>query len=271
MLTPHVPDPPPTAHLLQGHQFVPCVGVPATDRGFRYGMSIFETVAIHNSSPVFLTAHLDRLGRSAATIPLPPPWREVATHFLTAPPITDGVVRIYITAGDGAPTAPIATPRVIALAESTAPPDQTPVICRTITFTPQPLPAVKTGNYWPHVAALDAARATGAAEAILTTPDGRMISSSMGNIFFQLPTGLVTPPTADGPRDGVVRDWVLTRFPATGCSVLRTDLPSIRAAFLTNSRVGIRPISRIDDHPLSPSPLVEKIATTYQREILDGR
>jgi branched-subunit amino acid aminotransferase/4-amino-4-deoxychorismate lyase len=263
-----MPPADPNAFLLQGDRFEPRSAVPVTDRGFRYGMSIFETIAVHESRPLFAPAHLDRLERAATSFPIPATWRVAASQFLSTPPINDGVIRIYLTAGDGAPTDPVSAPRVIALAESTDPPDSSPVTCRTVSFTPQPLPAVKTGNYWPHLIALETARAAGATEAILTTSAGRMISSSMGNVFFQLSTGLVTPPITDGPRDGVIREWVLAHFPATERSLTRTDLPTIQAAFLTNSRVGIRPISRIDDHPLAASPLTAEIATTYRTQIL---
>ncbi len=259
-------NPTTAAFLLRGDRFESSDSVPVTDRSFRYGMSIFETIAVHDSRPLFATAHLDRLGR--VTFPLPASWREAVHNFLTAPPITSGVIRIYVTAGDGSPTDPVSVPRVIALVESSAQPAPQPASGRTISFIPQPLPAVKTGNYWPHLVALENARATGATEAILTTPAGRMISSSMGNVFFQLSTGLVTPPISDGPRDGVVREWVLANFPTIERSASTADLPDIRAAFLTNSRVGIRPFSRIDDHIFEPSPLIERIAESYRTQIL---
>ncbi len=263
-------DASPTAYSLRGNHFAPSPAVPVTDRGFRYGMSVFETIAVHDSRPLFPNEHLDRLTAAAAHFPLPPRWRDAATHLLNAPPISDGVIRLYVTAGDGSPTDPITTPRIFALAETTNPPDPTPATGRTIDFTPQRLPAVKTGNYWPHLAALEAARATGATEAILTTPGGRMISSSMGNVFFLLSGTLVTPPTSDGARNGVVREWVLANFPTTERSVCRTELPSVQSAFLSNSRLGVRPISRIDDRPLPMNPLVEKITTAYRTQVLRG-
>jgi branched-subunit amino acid aminotransferase/4-amino-4-deoxychorismate lyase len=45
--------------------FVPEAQLPVSDRGFRYGMSVFETLRIFNGTPGFVGPHLERL-RSAA-------------------------------------------------------------------------------------------------------------------------------------------------------------------------------------------------------------
>ena len=47
-------------------RFLSVAGVPFTDRGFRYGMSVFESIVIHNGRPVFLREHLNRLALSCA-------------------------------------------------------------------------------------------------------------------------------------------------------------------------------------------------------------
>ncbi|HEY5814476.1 MAG TPA: hypothetical protein VIT23_17705, partial [Terrimicrobiaceae bacterium] len=47
--------------------------VPVTDRGFRYGMSVFETLAIRGGKILFLREHLAALDAAcaAAGFPLP--------------------------------------------------------------------------------------------------------------------------------------------------------------------------------------------------------
>ena len=59
---------PPGAWRFQSGLWKPCAGVPIEDRGFRYGMSVFETVAIHRGRAVFLEAHLERLIRAAHAV-----------------------------------------------------------------------------------------------------------------------------------------------------------------------------------------------------------
>ena len=44
-----------------GNQYEPCDSVPITDRGFRYGMSVFESVRVSRGEPEFFEQHIARL------------------------------------------------------------------------------------------------------------------------------------------------------------------------------------------------------------------
>ena len=50
--------------IWDGSKFVPATGLPLGDRGVRYGMALFESVAVRNGRPEFLTEHLLRLESS---------------------------------------------------------------------------------------------------------------------------------------------------------------------------------------------------------------
>lgn len=271
MSAPPATPPAPIALVLAGDRFVPGA-IPLTDRGFRYGMSYFETLALHRGRTLFLTEHLSRLQRASAPFRPPETWRAAAATLLREPPIPDGVARLYITAGDGSPSDPATEPRVAALLECIPPitKPQSPITLTAANFTPLPLETVKTANYWPHILAQQTARAAGSDDAILVRPDGRIISGSMSNVFFLCGNELLTPSLIDGPRDGVIRAWVMRNFPTTEATLTFDDLPSFTAAFLTNSRIGIQEATRINEHPYPPSTLIADIAATYHREVLDA-
>src|SRR5882757_8865177 len=134
--------------LLDGDEFQPGVGLPLTDRGFRYGMSVFETVAIRSAAALLIGEHLARLEETAGAANFRPPerWLKTTRALLEHPPIGEGVVRIYITAGDGEGD----SSRVALLFEGTSiPTDLSSARAVTVEFTPA-LPFGKTGNYWPH-------------------------------------------------------------------------------------------------------------------------
>lgn len=267
------PTPPVIQLILDGDRFVPGT-LPLTDRGFRYGMSYFETFALHRGHTLFLTEHLSRIEHASASFEPPEEWRAASAALLREPAIPDGVARIYITAGDGSPTDPPFHPRVAAILEAS--PELTghdltrTITTTTIEFPHTPTTGLKTGNYWSHILARQAADAAGKDDAILTTAHGRMFSGSMSNVFFLRGNQLLTPPLDDGARDGVVRGWVRRNFEATEESVTLDDLPTLSAAFLTNSRIGIQGISRINEHDLAPSDRVTEIRETYRREVLDA-
>src|SRR5476649_2154909 len=87
----------------------PVANVPVTDRGFRYGMSVFETIAYQHSRLLFLSEHLDRLCRACTAAEFSEP-RHLTPELLRGlldPKQPDGVLRLYVTAGDGSPLAPV--------------------------------------------------------------------------------------------------------------------------------------------------------------------
>jgi branched-subunit amino acid aminotransferase/4-amino-4-deoxychorismate lyase len=130
-----------------------------------------------------------------------------------------------------------------------------------VEFVP-PTPFGKTGNYWPHFLALPAS----GDDALLVAPSEEILGAAMGNIFLVIRDELVTP--AHPVRKGVVRDWILDRFPARELPLTRADLPRATAAFVTNSRLGISPLSAIDGEELPGDSVVEAIASRYRTEVL---
>jgi branched-subunit amino acid aminotransferase/4-amino-4-deoxychorismate lyase len=248
------------AFLLGSEGFVSGGAIPITDRGFRYGMSVFETVGIRSGAPLLLDAHLGTLVKAAqgAGFFLPNGWREATTALLCAPPIAEGVCRVYATAGDRDGD----MSRIAALFE------EMPISDRlsssqavTVEFV-APTPYGKTGNYWPHFLA----RPASGDEAILCSPGGLVLCGAMANLFVVRDGALITP---EKPvRNGVVRQWVLDGFAVDSASIRRDELDLVEDAFLTNSRVGIHRLSSIDGRELPGSSLAEGVWRKYRAEVL---
>src|ERR1700733_15331241 len=98
--------------------FSECDSVPLTDRGFRYGMSVFESLPIRGGRPLFLLPHYERLRHACAqtgfTTALP---RFEEFETLLRGVSFDAFARIYVTAGDGDASAREANGRVFVFAE----------------------------------------------------------------------------------------------------------------------------------------------------------
>jgi len=248
------------AFLLGTEGFVSGDAIPITDRGFRYGMSVFETIGIRSGVPLLIDFHLGSLVKAAqaAAFSLPDGWREATAALFCAPPIAEGVGRVYATAGDrdGDPS------RIAVLFE------EMPISDRlsssqavTVEFV-APTPFGKTGNYWPHFLA----RPASGDEAILCSPNGLVLCGAMANLFLVRDGALVTP---EKPvRNGVVRQWVLDGFAADPAPIRRDELGLVEDAFLTNSRVGIHRLSAIDGRELPGSSLTEAVWRRYRMEVL---
>lgn len=238
-------------------------GLPLSDRGFRYGMAVFETIAVRDAGPILLDPHLEKLAEAVALAKFVPPagWLESIHHALAAPPITEGVTRVYVTAGDRDGDAS----RVALIHESLVVPATLSAQRAVTADFVAPTPFGKTANYWPHFLA----RPPGGNDAILCAPGGRLLSAAMGNLFLVRDGALVTP--REPVRRGVIRDWLLANFPAAEADLTRADLPAASAAFATNSRVGVAELTAIDGRELPGDPLVAEIFRRYRSEVLGVR
>lgn len=246
------------------------------DRGFRYGMSIFETILIHRGRAVFLEEHLRRLRDAAGAAGF-----SVSSKFIAVlrsrlsgfDESLSGMMRIYVTAGDGGPLSDGEDSRVYVLGEDVALPDEIERGCGwRLHVSRAPLVSIlggwKTGNYWPHVQALAEARHHGCNESIMLDLAGNVVSASMANLFAVIDGELKTPPLVLGARDGVLREWVMNNTSAREDLVALDDLMRATECFITNSRVGILSVGEIDGRELSSRSTSCHLYDTYREKVL---
>ena len=224
---------------LDGDRWTTADSLPLADRGLRYGMSVFETIGVRNGQALFMEEHAKLLSSSAKNLlgvdfpPVTPPLE----------PDDRGLLRIYITAGDGGPADAAAHPRVFALFESGSgelPDDQ------SARMHPEPVTpfahGAKTGNYWTQCAAQAAAHAAGFDHALLSDKEGRLLSAAMGNVFFVRDGELYTPALSLAVRPGVMRSWVMAQESVREVEVAAESMEDVQEIFLTNSRLGVMPL-----------------------------
>jgi branched-chain amino acid aminotransferase len=254
-----------------GAAWQPCESLPLADRGFRYGMSVFETLAVVDGRPLLPEAHLERLRRAAndaGNQPRPALGQEGSAcqgwDGFDFSELSTGLLRFYLTAGEGAPVAPFAG-NAYALFDEGEVGWNFPAVrveSRAAPYLPRP-GGWKTGNYWQNVDALAAARSQGCDEALLFNPAGMLVGAAMANVFLRIDGRWITPALETGARDGAVRAWVLTSLTADEGILDLESLSNATAAFLTNSRIGVRAVAVMDGRPLEDS------ASEIQRRYFD--
>lgn len=221
--------------------------IPLTDRGFRYGMSVFESLRVMDGYIGFLGEHLSSITDAAHRKEFEFP-RQSLGHVATTLGDVPGsaFARVYITAGDGPPQAPATDCRVALICErrERALPD---AYALTVDGSPQHgwLDNLKTGNYWPNVAALNRAVREGANETLLLNFHGNVVGCAMANIFFKIGEEWCTPRLEDGARSGVTRAWVQSQIKVVERSISREDAASASEAFLTSSWIGVMPVASL--------------------------
>jgi branched-subunit amino acid aminotransferase/4-amino-4-deoxychorismate lyase len=228
-------------------------------------MAVFETIAIREGTPLFPGEHLRLLADAArCLLGVDPGIPDLTPPALDA--VDTGVLRLYLTAGDGAPAAPVCEPRLFALFETvdTNLPDE-----QTARLHPGPVSpfghGAKTANYWTHCAAQSAARAAGYDHALLADHGGLLLSAAFGNLFLVLDGRLCTPSTRLAVRPGVLRSWVMQNHRADEIEFPADRLGEAEEIFLTNSRLGVMPL-RFGG--VAPGPVGAALRDAVRREKL---
>jgi len=230
-----------------GTEWVPCENLPLGDRGFRYGMSVFETIAVREGKPLILEEHLGRLERAVGDCG----GELAALPTFDFSQLGNGLLRFYLTAGEGGLEAPFAGNAYVLFDEAEVGWNLSAlrVVSSAAPYLPRP-GGWKTGNYWQNLDALAVARRQGCDEALVFNPAGMLVGAAMANVFLRIDGRWMTPALETGARDGAVRAWVLGQMEVSEEILDAEALQRCSAAFLTNSRIGIRPIAELDGRPL---------------------
>jgi branched-subunit amino acid aminotransferase/4-amino-4-deoxychorismate lyase len=246
--------------------------VPVADRGFRYGMSVFETFAVRGGRILFLEQHLAALECACEAAGFR--FRKVdSLGNLGALP--DGLLRIYVTAGDGISPRAESGHHTFAFFEPAEFPNAEDVARGArVSLQRAPIQPVlggwKTGNYWQNIMALTTARENGFDETLIVNIRGVVISAAMANVFFVMNGVLQTPAAEAGARHGIVKGWVEEMTSVAETLPSPKDVNEAEECFLTNSRLGVMPVSEIDGRCLPSRKTGEALAALYGERILQG-
>ena len=249
-------------------------GLPLSDRGFRYGQHLFESVAVREGKALLALEHLALLDDAARRngFPFSGALSAALKRFVASVSLVDGMLRIYLTAGEGAPGAPIRHAGCYLTWEPTHFPTATE-LAQGFRLTVLQRPFLgdhwgeKSGNYAEHLKAIAEARANGADEGIVLDAKGYAISCAMGNLLVWRRTrkGIVlcTPPLARGARSGALLGWVKRNHGVLERDLRPADLGKAVAMAVTNSRLGIMPVSSLDGVILQDPSLSLALSHTY--------
>ena len=90
----------------------------------------------------------------------------------------------------------------------------------------------------------------------------------MANVFFLIDGTLRTPAADIGVRRGVVRQWITRMTPVREDRLSLEDVSAAEECFLTNSRIGVMPVSQIQGRALPSRSTGEALAGLYRERIL---
>ncbi len=236
--------------------------VPLLDDGLLRGDGAFEFIRCYRGRAFTLAEHLDRLGRTCATIRLGYPRAqleaEIAALLAAAGPV-DTDLRVVLTRGG----------RRIVITEPFPP--WPPAELALITDEPRAVIAgAKTLSYAGNMLAKRLAAERGFREALLVHGDGRVMEVQQAAVFWVTPEGvLCTPPLADGILDSITRRVVMKHLAVEERTCRTDDILGAQEAFLAGTAREIQPVARIEDrvYQTVPGPATRSATDAYRREV----
>ena len=234
--------------------------VPIDDAAVKYGAAVFETMRVSEGRVFRWERHLERLRRGIAGMGVEAPSEadlaSAVQSTLQANELTEARVRLSVSAGPmAAPDLGAAGPSMmIVTADPLSDASSGELALRVSSIRvdqSRPLGFAKTAQYLVYLLARAEARAVGAGDALLLNHRDELCEAATANVFALIDGVLVTPSVESGPVLGVARSVVLELATARGLACEErtlhlTELSDAEELFLTNSIVGVQPVSRVD-------------------------
>jgi branched-subunit amino acid aminotransferase/4-amino-4-deoxychorismate lyase len=264
------------------------------DRGARDGGGLFETLRVYGGRPFAWERHMERLVLSAAELgfPVPPSpskLRDAVGEVLEACALTDAVVRVTVTRGvaGGRPVRtgawveaePVGS-RLWPGARQLHPEDGGPLGGRAVLsqtpFTPGFLGGHKTTSRLALDLAREEARAAGADEVLLVSPDGEILEGAASNVFVVRSGGdLFTPPLSANILPGVTRAMVLELAGPLGIVVHEAPIPleMLRWAaeiFVSNSVQELLPLREVAGRRTPEREVTLQLLECYRARVAES-
>lgn len=222
--------------------------VPLKDDGLYRGDGAFEVIRIYAGRLFALSDHLDRLERSGAAIELSFDRAALESEveaLMAEFGAADGQLRILITRGG----------RRIAITEPL--PEHTESLRLAIViYSPTVvLTGVKSLSYAANMQATRLAKAKGADEAVLVTPDGIVLEAPTSTLFWAAADGgLRTPALETGVLRSITRDRIVAALDVEEGSFGVEELRTAEEAFLASTTREVQAVAAVDDSELPKAP-----------------
>jgi len=215
----------------------------------RQRRSVFTTMAIQASRPVFLREHLFRLQRDLTAIHIRPVAEDLICEALVSGlrrnDLRDGLVRIVVAPGDDQADGSDDASCLSLLFESPRPhPGPVTLMLAELPASAQcSIKQVWRGD-WEKAA--EPALAAGCFD-VLATCEGQLLETSICNVFVVIGEELATPPADGRILPGIAREQLLAAddLNTSEVPVRVAELESAQAVFITNCVRGVIPVRQI--------------------------
>ncbi|MHA7878279.1 MAG: aminodeoxychorismate lyase [Saccharospirillum sp.] len=254
----------------------PMTRIPAQNRGLAFGDGVFETCYSQHGSVRFLEDHLRRLRSGVSRLQLR--WSDEdddrlrdEIQSLVSVDNEPAVIKLILvrhSEGRGYDFDPAtqSTQRLVMRLPYRPPPWASQsarlVVSRQYASSNPGLAGIKHLNRLDSVLARQDARRQQADEALLCLPNGEVVEGTMSNIYLQVEGRWVTPDLHSAGVDGIIRRRLLAEPHSNLVTAVihKTQLQHTEVAMISNSLIGLVPVTELDGRVLSP-PVPDELET----------
>ncbi|UOO37431.1 aminotransferase class IV [Oscillospiraceae bacterium CM] len=234
----------------------------ALDSGYSFGRGVFETILV-KEKPLFLTRHLERLHSGLHVLNVKNDVSEQGIlDLLARHDIKNCVLKI------------IATEKNIVLTTRDNPyraEDYKHGFKVRLSHLRRNAHShttyIKSLNYSDNLLEREKAAEAGYDEVLFFNTSQELSEGSVSNVFIVQNGKLMTPNVACGLLDGIVRRWVTENFEVSEDRLMIDTLMTAQEVFLTNSIMGVMPVTAIGGTVFGLGPVTETVRSFYEQAI----
>ena len=236
--------------------FKKAVRISAFDPGFLYGFGLFETMRSYNHRIVYLDAHLKRLKSSCSYIGLEMPYsldrlKGIIKQTVEINDLQDAYVRLTLWKQDKGTGIAVITKEFKPYPASKYNKGFSAGISRLRQSEDSPLTKIKSTSRLNYELSFKEAKDKGFDEAIILNNRGNIAEATRSNIFLVKNKEIFTPVLECGCLDGITRKVIFDLAKKHKIALYQgnltiQDLCSVNEAFLTNSLMGVMPLTSVE-------------------------
>lgn len=231
------------------------------DEGYQFGLGVFETISVEKGRPLFLSQHLERLYHSLKELGIQGGvTEEEVMKYLSSKTGERYALKIMVSEKNcifttrSNPYTPEKIAKGFQLAYSKVYRNETsPLVCH------------KTMNYGDCILEKRRSASLGADELILKNSRGEICEGTTTNVFFVRDGQIYTPGVSCGLLPGVLRRFIMESFPVSECILKEEDVLQMEECFVTNSLMGVMPVTRLEEKTFSPGRVTRICLEAYER------
>ena len=249
------------------------------NRLVQFGDGLFETCLVVDQKLLLAEAHFQRLEKGAKRLKIVPVSRsvwikEIAKAVVMAK-LDRAVVKIILSRGETSRgygyDKSITPTRIIIISKAPdLPNDYSLSLCNSGYATNQLLSEIKHCNRLEQILARTHLKTQ---ECIMLDPQAQVISATQGNIFAFKNGVLLTPGLSECGIEGTRRQVIIELARGLGisveiCRLSMAELLACDELFISNSVMGIKPVSQINEQKYSQHQLTTQLQNAFNEYLL---